>query len=941
MLLGRERELAQIRGLLEGVGSRAAAVGVLEGPAGIGKTVLLTEAARAAGEGFCVLRGAGTALEREYAFGVVRQLFSPVVARGDSAELLQGAAGLASAPLGFAAVGAGGTRGWGDPGSAAMHGLFWLVANLAERDPVLIAVDDAHWADAMSLRFLLYLARRLEDVAAVLLVASRPAGEQADGGPLAQIGGLPGAIVLRPAPLPEPDVACMIANRGIQGVAPEFVGACHRATGGNPFLLGELLAAFTEGGVRGTAADVGRVEAVAPESIARWVLSRLVGLGDDARRLASACAVLGSASALSDAAALAELEPDAAATAADALIAANILTAGRPYEFVHPLVRAAIYDGLSPARRAEAHRRAARLTADRGAPLARVAAHLLSSDPGRDQWAAGVLRAAAQEATATGAPASAASFLERAVQEAPPRALRAELLVELAEAQLKAGLPGAAQHMREALDLQDEPRGRAELCLALGRGLFSMGDAAAAREVFRRGLGELGDDEDDLSLELRAWYVTLSPQDAQARADAGAQLSALVHGVAPGQTRTERFLLAHLAYRSAASGELRCDAVAGLALRALADGALLQESGADLVPFTGACNSLIIAGEQDAAIAELDRAIDLSRRRGSPVGFGWFSVSRGYAYLRKGNVLEAIADLEGAEADKHEYTLGIQVLNTLLARCLMERGEVARAAEVLAVPGEIGQWVAQPGYIGYLVMLGTVTAAQGKTREALDMLLGCEQRVKEMNAQNPAATGLWRSDAALLAAQLGERDLAGQLIADELRLTRAFGAAFAIGAALRAAGVIEGGDSGLDSLAQSVVVLDGSGYELELARSLTEQGAALRRMGHTRDAVQALRRGLDLASRCGALVLAERAREELIVAGARPRRERIRGVDSLTASELRVARMAETGMTNRQIAEALFVTIRTVTTHLGHVYQKLEVSGREQLGAAIAADLTP
>ena len=349
--------------------------------------------------------------------------------------------------------------------------------------------------------------------------------------------------------------------------------------------------------------------------------------------------------------------------------------------------------------------------------------------------------------------------------------------------------------------------------------------------------------------------MTLSPQDAQAHADAGAQLSALVHDVAPGQTRTERFLLAHLAYRSAASGELRCDAVAGLALRALADGALLEESGADLVPFTGACNSLIIAGEQDAAIAELDRAIDLSRRRGSPVGLGWFSVSRGYAYIRKGNVLEAIADLEGAEADKHEYTLGIQVLNTLLARCLMERGEVARAAEMLAVPGEIEQWVAQPGYIGYLVVLGAVTAAQGKTREALDMLLGCEQRVKEMNAQNPAATGLWRSDAALLATQLGERDLAGQLIADELRLTRAFGAAFAIGAALRAAGVIEGGDSGLDTLAQSVAVLDGSGYELELARSLTEQGAALRRMRHTRDAVQRA---------------APRARSRVAVRSARP-----------------------------------------------------------------------
>ena len=356
---------------------------------------------------------------------------------------------------------------------------------------------------------------------------------------------------------------------------------------------------------------------------------------------------------------------------------------------------------------------------------------------------------------------------------------------------------------------------------------------------------------------------------------------------------------------------------------------------------TGACNALIIAGEPDAAIAELDRAIDLSRRRGSPVGFGWFSVSRGTAYFRKGNVLEAIADLDGAEADKHEYALGIHVLRPMLARCLLERGEVARAAELLAVPGEIEQWVAQPAYIVYLVVLGRVTAAQGKSREALDMLLDCEHRAREMNAQNPAATGVWRSDAALLAAQLGERDLAGQLIADELRLTGAFGASFAIGAALRAAGVIEGGDSGLDQLAQSVAALDDSGYELELARSLTEQGAALRRMGHTRDAVQALRRALDLASRCGALVLAEQAREELVVAGARPRRERIGGVESLTASELRVARMASTGMTNRQIAETLFVTIRTVTTHLGHVYQKLEVSGREQLADAITADPTP
>ena len=206
-----------------------------------------------------------------------------------------------------------------------------------------------------------------------------------------------------------------------------------------------------------------------------------------------------------------------------------------------------------------------------------------------------------------------------------------------------------------------------------------------------------------------------------------------------------------------------------------------------------------------------------------------------------------------------------------------------------------------------------------------------------MNFPNPAASP-WRSDAALLAAQLGLRDRATQLIADDLRLARAFGAPHALGAALRTAGLIEGGEDGLEKLAQSVIVLNGSGFKLELARSLTDHGAALRRIGRRREALEPLRRGLDLASRCGALVLATQAREELIAAGARPRRERIGGLESLTASELRVARMAADGMTNREIAQALFVTRRTVETHLGHAYQKLDVSSREQLPNALAPD---
>jgi DNA-binding CsgD family transcriptional regulator len=143
---------------------------------------------------------------------------------------------------------------------------------------------------------------------------------------------------------------------------------------------------------------------------------------------------------------------------------------------------------------------------------------------------------------------------------------------------------------------------------------------------------------------------------------------------------------------------------------------------------------------------------------------------------------------------------------------------------------------------------------------------------------------------------------------------------------------------GFALLAEAVDVLDGSEFNLELARTLTEQGAALRRAGRRRDALEPLRRGLDLATRCGALALATRAQAELVTAGARPRRGLIRGANALTASESRVARMAAGGMTNREIAQALFVTIRTVTTHLGHTYQKLSISQREQLAEQLGVE---
>ena len=207
-----------------------------------------------------------------------------------------------------------------------------------------------------------------------------------------------------------------------------------------------------------------------------------------------------------------------------------------------------------------------------------------------------------------------------------------------------------------------------------------------------------------------------------------------------------------------------------------------------------------------------------------------------------------------------------------------------------------------------------------------------------MREPNPAANLPWRSDLALLHARLGEHQRAAELSAEDVMLARKFGAPHALGIALRAAGLIEGGAVGLQQLAEAAELLDGSGFDLEFAQTLTERGAALRRAGRRRDAQQVLRRGLDVATRCGALALAQQAREELRLAGARPRRERIRGIDALTASERRVASMAAGGMTNREIAQALFITLRTVETHLTTIYRKLDIAGRERMSEALGPD---
>jgi DNA-binding CsgD family transcriptional regulator len=204
-----------------------------------------------------------------------------------------------------------------------------------------------------------------------------------------------------------------------------------------------------------------------------------------------------------------------------------------------------------------------------------------------------------------------------------------------------------------------------------------------------------------------------------------------------------------------------------------------------------------------------------------------------------------------------------------------------------------------------------------------------------LHIHNPAFLP-WRSSAALTLHRLGRHGEALQLAQEELELARRWGAPRAVGIALRALGLVQGGTAGKALLRETITVLEGSGAQLEHARVLVDLGAALRRGNRRAEARAPLRQGLELAYRAGATGLVRQAQDELAAMGARPRKLLLTGAESLTPSERRVARMAAQGMANKELAQALFVTVKAVEVHLSSVYRKLGISSRAQLAQALA-----
>ncbi len=418
-LLEREEELTALDAALARARAGTGQVIAVEGPGGIGKTRLLAAARTGAREaGMRTLHARGSELERSFTFGIVRQLFEPALFGAEPAERdrwLSGAAGLTRSM--FEDAGAG----QDESSYARLHGLYWLCANLAADGPLLVCVDDAQWADEPSLSFLGFLARRIEDLPAALVLGTRQRAEQ-ESEVLRGIVTDPGTRVVRPPALTGAAVGQWVRAAVEPSAGAGFCAACHETTGGNPFLVRELLHEVLDKQLRATDAEAATVRELGPEAISTVVLQRLNRLPPSAPALARAVALLGEGASPALAAELADLDLLTAEEALEALCRADVLARdGDGLAFVHPIVLSAIYTDLPVRARSEGHDRAARLLRARGAAPEEVASQLALTAPRGDAWVVEALRVAAARAMSLGDPVAAAAHLERALAEPPPR----------------------------------------------------------------------------------------------------------------------------------------------------------------------------------------------------------------------------------------------------------------------------------------------------------------------------------------------------------------------------------------------------------------------------------------------------------------------------------------------------------------------------------------
>jgi DNA-binding NarL/FixJ family response regulator len=630
---------------------------------------------------------------------------------------------------------------------------------------------------------------------------------------------------------------------------------------------------------------------------------------------------------------VAGLDEAVVAHAADDLRAAAILDPDAALRFIHPLVRTAVDAELPAGERAAAHERTVEVLRARGAGAQELATHLVAGDARGDRTTAATLLEAGRAALASGAPRSASAYLARALREPAPDDLRPAIL----DAIVTAGIRAPDRALFEAVlpELRAELEGDRRLRVRWGIKVSAWmilngcaGDAIPLLEGAIDAANALDDADGAFRLEAQLNLVGQRPLP-----DARARLRRLVDRI-PADSVSGR-LAAALESEWHAFDGTAADAVEA-ARRALArDGRIFLEQPELLAPGRPVL-ALVFADELDLARRAAEQALEYARRRSA-------TPELVAAWWMNSGVAWACGDLAAAEADARQ-ALEVARLGKLrfaelpvqavLATLLVARGELDAADAEIEASGMTGQIPDVVWFAPSLFARGQLRFEQGRFEQAAADFLQLERlstRWAVIGMPTPPA----RICAARAVAAVGDRERAREMADAALAHARRWGAPTLVSHALRTLAMAIDGADRLAALEEAVAVLDGSPALLVRAEALAHLGAARRRARQRADARTPLREALELARRCGAVGLAKTAFDELAATGERVRRYTPIGVESLTPSQRRVAELAASGMTNREIAQALFLTVKTIESHLAAAYDKLGIRSRRELPVAL------
>jgi DNA-binding NarL/FixJ family response regulator len=912
-LPGREHELGLLSGQFAAVQRGRAASAILVGEFGMGKTATLMALADLAGEaGFTIALATGSRLETHLNGGVAAQLTdalthvpdtttnSPRPRQPHSTERLP-----AQPPETEYEQ------------AEALAAFFRIIRRAAEHGPLLLGIDNVDMADEWSMRCLAYVRHRVAYLPVMVVLTSvigyKPNGDVS----LLEIAGC------TPASIRLNGLGTAAVGRLLGTGSDELADVCREVTGGNPYLISGLRTRLVPG------ADPAKLGSAA---VGQVLCSRVQEI-PAAPELLRAVAILGADADFDLLPRLAGVDPLAALNAVDALVRLRVLTNSHLPEYSQVFVRNSVLAEIPVATRAAGHARAARLLADDGAPDARVAAHLLEATAMRIPWGVDVLRWTARSAVFGGEEALAARYLRRALEERLNPAKRLAVILQLAHAEYRCDPATPLPRVREAVEEVGDRQKVAYITTAMVLALCGGQDIELAVAMASQVSARL-----DVGGSDTAWPLLCMTYLAEAGTSLGPppdfrdferQWAPLTD---PASERTRSALLALDAVRAGKSAEE--------AVRHFAD--VLSDDGSDLLfeqPYFFTLAAAVLADEP-VRMDHLCRLLDLER---DP----WDAhLNRGtMATLARGITLQTCGDLARACAH-YEFLLRQfderDVINVCpigllcasrLIECYVDLGRLEAASALLEKIDFPGTEALFPhNYLLYA--RGRLRVAAGDTRLGLDDLLACGRRLQNHGLRFPGFAP-WRAAAARAALTLGRTEQAARLAEDDLEAAERWGSPRLLGIAQTTMGLVREDDEAERLLQRAIETLNGSPARLHRAGAMTELGILQARRGRSAKAVSTLRQAIELSTLCEAAPLTRRASEELrtTLSGSSSFRDNEHG---LTPQEARIATIAAQGLTNREIAEALHLTRRTVELHLSGAYRKLGITGRTELNAALA-----